>query len=333
MIILIQIKEIEVDMHSDSLDWGPWNPAPQTPVGSMIFDPWDSWGEETRFSSGSHSGPSFHMSQVLGAPPNLFKDHKSSQALLAMNVLSRSSNESTLKENACKLQAHTPLDLTVKSTPMTNLLSNDIQGQQQEFENGLDALSFAIEQINKVYGDSSTSSDSGTGSQPENNIVSKPKRRRKRPSNSAAVTKSRQKKAKIMKEMRIKIEELKKQAMEIQERIQQLSNTQIIFEEPLLEEIPEEVKDKKHEPRFKHSKYESDAVRKEARKRCNRETSQRQRERLKIIERNQKKEYEFWTQTVPGLKNELDSLIKNREYVLRSTIGTNIIQGLLIKSN
>lgn len=321
-------------MHSDSLDWGPWNPAPPTSAEFMIFNPLDPWGEETRFSSGSHFGPSLHMSQVLGVPLNQFKDHKSSQALLAMNVLSQSSNQSTLKESGCKLQALTPLDLTVKSTPMTNLPSNSIQEQQQqEFSNGLDALSFAIEQINKVYGDFSTSSDSGTGSQPENNVVPKPKRRRKRPSNSAAVTKSRQKKAKIMKEMRINIQELKKQAMEIQERIQQLSNAQVIFEEPLLEEIPEQVKDKKHEPRFKHSKYESDAVRKEARKRCNRETSQRQRERLKIIERNQKKEHEFWTQAVPRLKNQLDSLIKSREYVFRSTRETNIIHGLLIKSN
>lgn len=154
-------------------------------------------------------------------------------------------------------------------------------------------------------------------------------RRRIRPPNSAAVTKSRRKKAALMRNLHDIIDRQRREADSIKKEIMKLSD-HVSFRDPVLEKVPEECQDKKFQPRYKSPKYQNDDLRKEARKKCNRETNHRSRERLKIISKNLNEEHDFWMKEIPELKRLLNILKKPKRMTsqAKKPVSSSLTQGI-----
>lgn len=145
------------------------------------------------------------------------------------------------------------------------------------------------------------------GDPPHQSNGSRPKRIRIRPSNPAAVKKSREKKKIILSDMTCSITNARKEASILQHEILAL-NHKAIFDRFEKKEIPKELESKKYSKRPSMKKYDNDVARHHAKKETNRTTSWKQRNRVKIEEENIRKEIFFWQKEIPYLRKRLHDL-------------------------
>lgn len=283
--------------NSENDDWGPWSPISasesESPCDRKLRG--DIWSDI--MDDESHLTPAFNMSTVtqrpmMSADPVVneepvtdVKDGDDSETDVVF-----SSSEPIEKDEIASSQES---DLLIDSNN-----NNDCRPRSSS-----ESLDSSVD-----YSSSSGYSSVGNHhheptSASEGQRV-KGKRKRNRPSNPDAVKKCRQKKANHLQEIMYRIEGMRLEASRLQTRIKAL-DTKAVMIDFKGDDIPEDLLSKKHAPRHKEGKYKNEEDRREARKKSNRQTSMKKRQKSKIEEKNIHDELSFWETEIPLLKERL----------------------------